>query len=181
LFFQFADQNQDDDSRRDRALAEIRRLVAAVGVIKRPYLVIVHRFWQRGTECLPGEQVAFVCLVWNGEIFPLRLPLSLLLVADFLGQHRWCAHSAAQIEAGIRNDEFYARHAANARLSRKQTRKIVQGAVKEYIRRLREALRLVLAEARLDRDPAAILRSESLVGREVGYRITLKVYVVHVP
>src|ERR1700734_1558538 len=82
--------------------------------------VILHRFRQAGSICLSGEEVVGVWLEHPGEA-QLRLPLSLLLLFDHLGKHRWIAQTAAQIETAMRSDPFYVRHAANTRATKKLT------------------------------------------------------------
>src|SRR5262249_44789165 len=146
----------------DRLLEEARRLVSDTSSIiipDHPYLLVIHRFWIPGTKCKSGEEIAVICFVWKTSVFPLRLSLPLLFVGNYLCQHRWLAQSAAQIEAGIKADRFYVKHGTNVRTSKRQWRNISRSSIKEYIRRIREALRLAIAQAGLNLDPRDILSS----------------------
>ena len=142
--------------------------------------VIVHRHRQRGGACLPGEEVIGVWLEQPGEP-QLRLSLSLLLLFDHLGKHRWISQTAAQIEATMRSDSFYLRHAANIRGTKKLVRRISRSAVKIYIARIRIAMQLAFAEAGVALNPAEILVSHSTVSNAVGYRLHARVRWIHLP
>ncbi len=141
--------------------------------------VIVHRFWKDGSICLPGEEIVGAWLEPDGP--QLRLTLTLLLVFDHFAKHHWVAESAAQIEASMRNDPFYVRHAANSRTSRKLTRRISRSGIKVYVGRIREAMQLAFNEAGVDLKATDVLISERTVSNEVRYRLRARVRVVHLP
>ena len=149
---------------------------AAAGL---PGFVILHRLWQSGTICLAGEEVVGVWLEPDGP--QLRLSLALRLVFDHLGKYHWIAQSAAQIEAAMRADPFYARHAANSRTSRKLTRRMTRSGIKVYIARLRDGLQLAFDEAGVGLKADDVLVSERTFGNEVGYKLHAKVRWVHLP
>jgi len=159
----------------DLLVAEIKEL-ATVG----PHFKIVHRFREYGTDCRPGEEVAWTILVFRSREYLLRLPLSLLLVFDYLGRNRWLPQSATQIVAGMRTDPFYARHGANVRTDGRQTRKISRSAVKEYVKRIRRALQVGFHEAGLKLDPYAVLVSEPTESNEIRYRLKATIEWIHV-
>lgn len=154
-------------------IAESSQLMAAG-----PRFHIVHRFHVPGTNCQAGEEVAVIWLIHQSRAYPLRLPLALRIFFDYLARHR-LPQSAAQIEAGIRRDSFASSHGANARTSRKQTRRIGSSSVKEYAKRIRQALGVAFSEAGLHVDPARVLLSESTVGNEVLYRLKAAVEWTH--
>jgi len=159
----------------DLRLAELRRL-AACG----PHFRIVHRFREPGAACLPGEEVAWVLLACRSIEYPLPLPLSLLLLTDYLARNRRLPQSAAQIAAGLRTDPFYVRHGANVRTGARLTRKFSFSSMKEYTKRLRRALKVTFDEAGLKLDPFAVLVSEPTEGNEVRYRLKASVEWIHI-
>jgi hypothetical protein len=155
-------------------LAEIRELRSA-GVQCR----IVHRFHHAGSDCLAGEEIAAAFVLHRGREYRLRLSLALRIVFDFLARHSRLPQSARQIELGLRADAFCKRHAANV-TGKPITRRIPRSALREYMRRLRQAFRLAFEEAGLRIDPASVLVAEETVGNEIGYRLKAKCEWVHV-
>lgn len=152
-----------------------QRHLAAIG----PRLKILHRFAKDG--CCPGEEIALILLIYPSREFPLALPLSLRILLDYLARHRRLAQSAAQIEAGVRADDFCVKHGANAKTARRLTRKISQSAVKEYVKRIRRALQGAFTESGLNLDPFKVLVSEATEGNEVRYRLRASVEWIHLP
>jgi hypothetical protein len=148
----------------DLLLAELRVLKS-----QGPQLRIVHRFQKPGMLCAPGEEIAVVHIVHRGQVFPLRLSLALRMLVDYLAKHSHFPQSASQIEAGMRSDMFYTKHAANAFPQNGLRRRISRSAVKEYVQRLREAFSIAFREAGLNLDPRCVLVSEPTVSNEVGY------------
>jgi hypothetical protein len=146
-----------------------------------PGFVIVHRFWEHGSDCLAGEEIVGVWLDVDGQEVQLRLPLALRLLFDHLGKHRWVAQSATQIEAAMRDDIFYVRHATNSRTSRKLTRRMSRSGIKVYVARIRQALQFAFDEGRVDLKATEVLVSERTVSNEVGYRLRGSVRWVHLP
>lgn len=143
--------------------------------------VIVHRFWKSETDCLAGEEVVGIWLEIADREVQLPLPLALRLLFDHLARHRWLAESSAQIEASMRSDPFYLRHAANSHSSRKLTRRMSRSGIKVYITRIRQALQLAFDEAEIPLKPTDVLVSEQTVATEVRYRLRAKVRFVHIP
>jgi hypothetical protein len=159
----------------DLLLAE-RRTLAASG----PQFRIIHRYRALGTTCAPGEEVGGVYLVYRGREFQLRLPVSLLLLFDFLAKHSRLMQAAAQIEVAINSDQFYKQHGANAGTGLKLTRRITRLAVKEYVKRIRHALNMAFQEARVNIDPRVVLVSEPTATNEVAYRLRAKCEWLHI-
>jgi hypothetical protein len=136
-----------------------------------PHFLILHRFHRPGAGCAPGEEAAGIWLVFRGRLFPLKLSLALRLFFNYLAVYRWLGQSASQIEAGMKVDRFSLLHGFNARSGRKQTRRTGRSAVRVYVERTREALRLAFQEAGVNLDPSEVMRSESTVANEVQYRL----------
>jgi hypothetical protein len=158
----------------DVLLAELRLLKC-----KGPHLRIVHRFCEPGMLCTAGEEVAVAYLVHRGQLYSLRLSLALRMLLDYLAKHSHFPQSASQIEAGMRADVFYSRHAGNATLHNGLKRRISRSAIKEYIKRLRLALELAFRQAGLNLDPLRVVVSEPTVMNEVGYRLKASVEWFH--
>ena len=136
-----------------------------------PIFRIVHRFRMPGSDCLPGEEIFAVFLVYRGCEYHLRLPLALRILFDYLARHSRVPQSAGQIELGIRADDFYRRHAANGTGRMAVTRGIARSYVRQYAPRLRQALELAFEEANLRIDPRNVLMELKTVGNEVGYQL----------
>jgi hypothetical protein len=155
-----------------------RKEIRSVG----PQLVIWHRFQKPGiVGCSPGEEIFLVSLHSRGTYIPIKLSLSLKILIDYLARHRHVPQSASQIEAGIRAEPFYIKHASNAGAGKSQTRKICRSAVRVYIRRFRHAFGDASVEAGHTMDLASVLLSERTDGNEVLYRLKASVRWFHVP
>ena len=150
----------------DFLLAEQRELLG-----RGPSFKIVHRFRMPGSDCLPGEEIFAVFLVYRGHEYHLRLPLALRILFDYLARHSRVPQSAGQIELGIRADDFYRRHAANGTGRRAVTRGMARSFVRQYARRLRQALELAFEEAQLQFDTRSVLLEMKTVGNEIGYQL----------
>lgn len=148
----------------DFLLAEQRELLG-----RGPSFKIVHRFRIPGSDCLPGEEIFAVFLVYRGREHHLRLPLALRIMFDYLARHPRVPQSAGQIELGIRADDFYRRHAANGSGRRAVTRNISRSYVRVYAKRLHQALALAFEEAQLQFGPRNVLLEMKTVGNELGY------------
>jgi len=153
-------------------LAEMKEIEAAG-----PQLKILHRFWKPGTICLPGEEIAMVCLVYRAREFPVRLSLSSRILVDYLARCR-LPQTAAEIERAVRRDPFYMRHGANGKPGT-QVRMIKRRAVKVFIQRIRQALGAAFQEAGLRLSPHAVVRSESSDTNITLYRIRASIEWVH--
>ena len=145
-----------------------------------PTFAIVHRFWKPETICMSGEEIFAASLEIDGQEIQLRLPLALRLLFNYLATHR-IAQSASQIEAGMRGDPFYSRHARNSGSSKNLTRRIARSSVKTYIARLRTALQIAFDEAGVALRATEILISQTTVGPEHGYQLRAAVRFVHLP
>jgi hypothetical protein len=158
----------------DLLLSELEELSA-----RGPHFKIVHRFREHGTDCAPGEEIAWALLIYRSREYILALSLSLLLLFDYLAKNRYRPQSASQIISGMCADPFYARHGKNARADIKRTRKFGRSAVKEYVKRIRQSLHHAFSEAGLKLDPSAVFASEPTETNEVHYRLKATVEWVH--
>lgn len=156
-------------------LATEQRVLAATG----PQLRIIHRHHDGGSGCRPGEEVALISLVHRFRDVPLGLTLALRIFVDYLARHRRFPQSAAQIEAGIRADAFCLRHGANAKTTRRLTRRFSRSAVKGYVNRIRHAFMVAFLDAGLNLNPLDVLVSEHTEGNEVMYRLRASFEWIH--
>jgi hypothetical protein len=160
-------------------IEEVEYLLAAAAAFRAvgPRLQIIHRFHRSETSCAPGEEVAAVYLVHRSELYHVRLGIGELLLFDYLAKSR-LPQSAAQIQAGVRSDPFYTRHAWNSGATRRQVRRI--NHVRVYVKRIREALALSFREAGMDyADPYKVLVSETTTSNSVLYALKCSIEWVH--
>ena len=136
-----------------------------------PPFRIVHRFRMPGTDCMPGEEIVAVFLLHRGHEYHLRLSLALRILFDYLARHSRLPQSARQLELGLRADDFYRRHAANATGRTVLIRHIPRSAVKTYVKRLHQAFASAFHEAGIRIDPGNVLIRRKTVGNEVGYQL----------
>ncbi len=132
-----------------------------------PRFTIAHRF-NHSANCLPGEEIAYVALMYRSREFILDLSTTEKLLFEALARTRHFPQNASQIAAYMRSDEFFARHGANG-LGIRSKRTISCTAVKVYVQRLRLALRAVFETAGLRMDATRVLRTEETAG-PIGYR-----------
>ncbi len=168
-------------NRFDAVVKEVELLVAESAQLasEGPHFQIDHGLWTPGTLCQAGEEISAVWLIHRSRRYQLRLPLALRIVFDLMARRRWQFQSALQIERARQSDEFYASHGANAAMSRQQTRKISHSGVKQYVSRIRRALREAFEESGLNLDPSEVLVSEAMQGNAVGYRLKATVIWSH--
>lgn len=138
---------------------------------------IIHRFRMPGTDCIPGEEIFAVFLLYRGREYQMRLSSALLVIADYLLRHGRYAQTATQISTGIHAGGFYAEHAKNGR--RQRIQRIPRSAIREHVKRLKLALSLAFGEANFSFDPENVLQSEESVSNQVLYRWKAIVDVVH--
>lgn len=137
-----------------------------------PFFEVIHRFSQG--SCAPGEEIAAVFLLHDGDSFQLPLGLAQRFVFEFVAQHRRLAQDAQQIFSGLSRDWFYRDHAANN--GYRQLKKIRRPAVKVLIQRIREAMATVFTRANLRLDPYDVLRSYPVEGsKRVLYKLVADV------
>jgi hypothetical protein len=145
-----------------------------------PSFRIMHRFRMPGSDCLPGEEIFAVLLVYRGREYHLRLSLALRILFDYLARHPRVPQSASQIQLGVRADDFYRRHAVNGTGRRAVTRNISRSYVRTYAKRLHQAFHLAFQEARLQIDPSDVLVEVKTVGNELGYQLKANCDWVHI-
>src|SRR5208283_4658839 len=106
-----------------------------------------------GSDCLPGEEIVAVSLMYRGREYHLQLSLALRMLFDFLARHSRLPQSARQTELCIRADDFYQRHAAYTTRRTVLTRGLSRSFVRVYIKRLHRAISFAFQEAGLRIDP----------------------------
>lgn len=136
-------------------------------------VVIVHRFHHPGTDCCPGEEILVILLVHQGREYVLRLSTGTTMLFDYIARQRF-GQSASQIAVGIRHNAFFVKYGPNP-IGSGRRRRISRTSIKEYIKRIRQALSLAFKEAGIDLNPCDILQSEKTVGNEVKYRLRANV------
>jgi hypothetical protein len=159
----------------DLLSAELKQLRS-----KGPHLCIVHRFRMPGTDCAPGEEIFAIFLVYRGRPYQVKIGLTLLILIDYLARYSRTGQTAAQIECGVRRDEFYAEHGSNASGRRKLVRRIPRSAVKELVRRLRCAFALTFHKAGLRVDSRDVVVAERTVSNQVLYKLQAETRWTHV-
>ena len=111
------------------------------------------RLVSRSSDC----PVQWILLVYRTQEYPLKLSRSGVAVFNCVAQNR-LPQNARQIADSI-----------------KRTRRIGVRSVKTYIQRIRRALQLTFAEARLNLDPSAVLSSDRTESNEVQYRLKAQI------
>jgi hypothetical protein len=159
--------------RRNPVIEKVDLLLAEIAELRSrgPHFRIHHRLRKPSTTCSPGEEILAVCLVHRRREYCLPLSLSLRILFDYLARHPRFPQSASQIEAGIREDRFYTRHAAASMGTDKFTRSIPRSYVRVYIERMRNALSRAATEAEAPLGASTVLVTEDTVMNEVGYRL----------
>jgi hypothetical protein len=163
-------------------LEKVNLILAEIAELRErgPHFRIHHRFHRPDLgDCAPGEEIVAIGLVHRGREYFLPLSLSLRILFEYLVRHSRLPQSAAQIEAGVREDPFSTHHASNAVTQNRLTRSIPRSYVRVYIERLRNALELVFRKAGLPTEPHMVLLSEETVMNEVGYRLVATADWVH--
>jgi hypothetical protein len=168
-----------DLSRYIPIVREVEALVVEATTLKMagPRLEIAHRYCRDGI-CRPGEEIAGAALIHRGRTYPLRLSPSQCLLIEALARNSRFALNASQLEAYMRTDVFFRKHARNrggAAFQRGNSRKVI----KVNIQRIRRSFDAVLAAANVPLTGADILITERNEG-VLGYRLRAAVQTVHV-
>jgi hypothetical protein len=145
-----------------------------------PEFTIIHSFRIAcdGAKCQAGEEVSRIVLGSRGKQTIVPLALATRLVFDYLARTRHLRQTATQIAAGMRLKDFYRDHALNS--GEPLVRKICRTAVKEYVKRIREALAVTFQKVTLPLDPMRVLVSEATDGNEVHYHLQASIEWLHV-
>lgn len=136
-----------------------------------PHFVILHRFWETGTICTPGEAIAEVRFFHRRKQIPVPLSLRLMLLFDYLARYQRLGQNAGQIAAGLSTDPFTRQHGAYARAKSSLSKRVSRTSVKMQIMRLRAGLRSAFRNVGLNLDPNRVLISEETTANEARYRL----------
>lgn len=134
-----------------------------------PTFLIVHHF-ARTKQCAPGELIFAVFLFHRGRRLQIPLPISELLVMEFLARNRHLYLNATQIALGLRTDEFFRNHGKNAQTIKRLTRRFSPGSIKEHVHRLWSAFEKWFHSTGLHLSAQSVIVSKKTVGREHVYR-----------
>jgi hypothetical protein len=145
-----------------------------------PEFTIIHsyRIACDGAECQAGEEVSRVLLGSRGKQTIVPLALATRLVFDYLARTKHLPQTATQIAAGMRLKDFYRDHGLNS--GEPSMRKICRTAVKEYVKRIREALAVAFRKVVFPLDPMRVLVSEATDGNKVQYHLQASIEWLHV-
>lgn len=144
-----------------------------------PGISIVHRyrFHVDGAQCQAGEEIARIVASYQGRQAILPLSLATRLFFDYLARTKHTPQSAVQIVGHMRLHPFYMLHGMNCGIP--STRKISRTSVKQYSKRIREALGIAFDEISLPLDPQVVLVTQ-LAGNEARYVLKASVEWIHV-
>jgi hypothetical protein len=144
-----------------------------------PAISIIHRYrlYVDGAQCQAGEEVAGIIASHQGREAILPLSLATRLFFDYLARTKHTPQSAMQIVGHIRVHPFYQLHGMNCGVP--STRKISKSCVKEYSKRIRQALGIAFDEISLPLDPGKVLVTQ-LAGNEAHYALKASVEWIHV-
>lgn len=144
-------------------------------------IFIIHDYTENQDECMPGEEVIAIVLVYRGKRYWVPLGPTHMILFDFLCRNRFCAHDAIWIASHMQLDPLVIYHGTNAPGHVGRPARTNRTAVRQQIKRIREALALLFEEEGLDLDAWDIVRSEESSTRVVRYRINADVSWVHWP
>jgi len=146
-----------------------------------PKLQIVHDHAEFPGQCLPGEEVVAVLLLYRGRRYRIPWGPTHLIFADCLCRYRWISLDAWQIAEKMTNDPFVQQHGMNASGYHGRPARTSRTSVRQQVKRMRETLAELLLEHGLNLNAWNILRSEKTSNSIVRYRITLDVTWEHWP
>jgi hypothetical protein len=144
-----------------------------------PRIVVVHGHHQPETDCLPGETVEQVSLVFASREFQLHLSPTGLLILDCLSRHRRTPLSAAHIERILSSDKFYLRHGANALNGNNAVVRPRRVTIKVYIQRIRVQFGKAIRKAGFSGTAEKLLVSEATDSNVVMYGLRVSVAFKH--
>jgi len=160
---------------------EMERTDMTNSLIARPKLIVIHDNRDLPGECLPGEEVITILLVYLGRRYRIPWGPTHLILADFLCRYRWISLDAWQIAEKMANDPFVQQHGMNASGYHGRPARTSRTSVRQQIKRMREVLAELILEHELNLNAWNVLRSEKTSSATVRYRITLDVTWEHLP
>ena len=148
---------------------------------ERPRFHIIHDNAESPGQCLPGEEVIAILLVYLGKRYRIPWGPTHLILGDFLCRYRWIALDALQIATKMSNDPFVQQHGMNAAGYHGRPARTSRTSVRQQIKRMREVLAELIREHGLNLNAWDILRSEETSNSTVLYRMALDVNWTHWP
>jgi hypothetical protein len=151
------------------------------GGMERARLVIVHDYCDSDDQCLPGEEVVAIILIWRGRSFWIPWGPTHLIVGNFLARHRWIALDSWQIAAKMRDDPFVQQHGMNAPGHKGRPARTSPAGARQQMKRMKDVLAALIVEYGLDISLDDILRTERTSTGTALYRIVADVSWEHWP
>jgi len=148
---------------------------------ERVMLLIVHDYAESAGECLPGEEVIAIILIYRRRWYWVLWGPSHLIVADFLARHRRIGLDAWQIAAKMQQDPFVLQHGMNAPGHKGRPARTSPAGARQQMKRMRDVLAALIAEEGLDITVDDILRTERTSSGTALYRIVADVGWEHWP
>ena len=148
---------------------------------EQPTFLIIHDYNQTPGECLPGEETIAIILVFRGKRYRVPWGPTHMILVEFLCKNRFCAHDATWIAAHMQLDPYVTYHGSNAPGHIGRLARTTRTAVRQQIKRIREALTALIEEEDLDLDAWDIVQSEKSSTKVVRYRLVADVQVTHWP
>lgn len=148
---------------------------------ERASLLIVHDYAESSDECLPGEEVIAIILIWRAIRYWVLWGPTHLIVVDFLARHRWIALDSWQIAAKMQLDPFVLQHSTNAPGHKGRPARTGPAGARQQMKRIVDVLAALIAEKRLDLKVEDIIRTEITSSGTARYRIAADVSWTHWP
>lgn len=153
----------------------------ALSKSERPEFEIIHDHAEYPDQCLPGEEIIAILIVYRGKRYRIPWGPTHLILVDFLCRRRWIALDAWQIAAKMADDPFVQQHGMNAMGDHGRPARTSRTAVRQQIKRIRDVLAELIRREGLPLNAADIIRSEVTSTRVTGYRIAVDVGWKHWP
>jgi hypothetical protein len=149
--------------------------------LERARVLIIHDYAEGIDECLPGEEVIAIILVWRGRWYWIPWGPTHLIVGDFLARHRWMGLDAWQISAKMQQDSFVQQHGTNAPGNKGRPARTSPTGARQQMKRMRDVLADLIADKQLDLTVDQIIRTERTSTGTARYRIVADVSWRHLP
>jgi 5-carboxymethyl-2-hydroxymuconate isomerase len=144
-------------------------------------LRIIHDYTEFPGECLPGEEVIAIILIYRGRWYWIPWGPTHLIVGNFLARHRWIALDTWQIAAKMQQDPFVLQHGTNAPGHKGRPARTSPAGARQQLKRMRDVLARLIAEEGLDIAVEEIIRTERTSSGTARYRIVADVSWEHLP
>jgi hypothetical protein len=148
---------------------------------ERVKFIIIHDYTETPGECMPGEEVIAIILIYRGKRYWIPWSPTHLILVDYLCRHRWISQDAWRIAAQLQLDPFVVQHGTNAPGHNVRLARTSRTAVRKQVERIRAVLQKLIDDEGLNLRATDIIRSEESSTRAVRYRIWADVSYEHWP